>query len=234
MKNRWMILLVMIALLMAGLACGSSDGDEDKQVRTLVEPTAEKIIEEGEVEEPSESIEEPTAIPPTEVPEIEGLVKEGTHLIGIDIEPGIYVGLAGDDILSSCYWERLNGLSGEFDDLIANDNSEGLYYVEILPSDKAFKTACEMLPIDVVPAPEAFLKVLTAGTYLVGRDIEAGTYRGEAGDDFLESCYWERQSCVLGEFDCVIANENATGQFFVEVLPSDFALKVGCDVEKVD
>jgi hypothetical protein len=193
-------------------------------VRTLVEPTAE-VIEEKEPEEP-------TLVPPTLTPEIEGLVKEGTHLVGTDIQPGIYVGLAGDDLLASCYWARLSNLTGE-DDILANDNAVGLYYVEILPGDKAFNTACEMLPIDKVLAPDDFLTVLSAGTYLIGRDIEAGLYRGVAGDDILESCYWARLSNVNGEDD-ILANDNATGQFFIEVLPTDFALNVGCEVEKTE
>jgi hypothetical protein len=231
-KNRWMILLVLFALLVAGLACGSSDGDEDKQVRTLVEPTAEEVVEEGEVEEPEEPTEEPTAVPPTEVPEIEGLLKEGTHLVGTDIESGIYVGLAGDDIFSSCYWARLSNLTGS-DDILANDNAVGPYYVEVLEGDKALETGCELLPIDRVPARDDFLTTLMPGTYIVGRDIEAGLYRGQAGDDILESCYWERMSNVSGD-DNILANDNATGQYFVEVVATDFALHTGCELEKAD
>jgi hypothetical protein len=168
---------------------------------------------------------------PTPTPEIVGLLKEGVYLVGSDIEPGIYVGVAGDGILNSCYWARLSNLSGN-DDILANDNAEGLYYVEVLPTDKAFKTGCEMLPIEQVPARDEMLTVLSPGTYLVGRDIEAGTYRGKAGSDILESCYWARLRNVNGEKD-VLANDNATGQYFIEVRPTDFALKVGCEVEKV-
>jgi len=234
-RNKLALMMAVLALLIAGLACGSSD-EGDQQVRTLIEPEA------GDVQEESDSVEpkEPTPVPstmtpePTPTPEIEGLIKEGTHLIGTDIDPGIYVGLAGEGLMDSCYWVRLRDLSGEFEAIIANENSEGLYYVEILESDMAFETACEMLPIDVVPAPDSFVTVLSPGTYLIGRDIEAGLYRGEAGTDFLESCYWMRASCVLGEFDCIIANDNATGQFFIQVAPTDFALTVGCEVEKAE
>lgn len=161
-------------------------------------------------------------------------MKQGTHLVGIDIEPGIYVGLAGEGLFKSCYWARLSNLTGQLDDILANDNAEGLYYVEVLPQDKALKTACELFPIEQVPARDEFLTVLPVGTYLVGRDIKAGTYRGEAGDDILKSCYWARLSNVKGELDGILANDNATGQFFVEVLPTDFALRVGCEMEKVE
>lgn len=236
MKHKQLVpILVVLAMLVAGLACGSSD-EGDQQVRTLVEPEAEDVSEGSE----AEGSKEPTLVPPTNtpeptsIPEIEGLIKEGTHLIGTDIDPGIYVGLAGEGLLETCYWVRLKDLSGEFDAIIANDNSEGLYYVEILENDMAFETACEMLPIDVVPAPDSFVTVLAPGTYLIGRDIEAGLYRGEVGSDLLESCYWQRSSCVLGEFGCIIANDNSNGQFFIQVAPTDFALTVGCEVEKVE
>ena len=186
------------------------------------------------------STPEPTSTPaptdtpePTPTPEIEGLLKEGTHLVGTDIEPGIFVGLAGhDSVFDSCYWARLSNLTGS-DDVLSNDNAMGLYYVEVLPDDRALKTACDLVPIDQVPAREEFLTTLLPGIYLVGRDIEAGTFRGEGGEDILESCYWARLTNVNGD-DAIIANDNATGQYFIEVLPTDFALKVACEVEKVE
>ncbi len=46
--------------------------------------------------------------------------------------------------MDSCYWERLSGLSGDFDDLIANDNANGSYYVTIDASDVAFTTDCKL------------------------------------------------------------------------------------------
>jgi hypothetical protein len=240
-KRFWLLVLVVLALVVAGLACASSS-DEDQGVRTLVAPTVEEPTQEGEVAEPTEvrvtDTPAPTEVPATDTPaptptqEIEGLVEEGTHLVGTDIEPGIYVGLAGEGLMDSCYWARLSNLTGS-DDILANDNAEGLYYVEVLPDDKALETACELLPIEQVPARDEFLTVLPPGTYLVGRDIEAGTYRGMAGDVVLESCYWARLSNVSGDDD-ILANDNATGQYFIEVLPTDFALKVGCEVEKVE
>jgi hypothetical protein len=161
-------------------------------------------------------------------------VKQGTYLVGKDIKPGIYVGLAGQGILDSCYWARLSGLSGDLDDVLANDNAVGQYYVQVLPTDKALETGCELRPIEQVPARAKFLTSLAPGMYLVDRDIGPGTYRGKAGDDILDSCYWERLSGVSGTLDDVIANDNAKGQYFIDVLATDFALNVGCDVDKVD
>jgi hypothetical protein len=227
-KHTAAVLTAILSLVIASLACGSS-GEDDQLVRSLVAPTSEAQAQGTSAPQPTQ-VQATYTPAPTATSEIEGLVKEGTHLVGTDIQPGIYVGLAGDDILDSCYWARLSNLTGS-DDILANDNAQGLYYVEVLPDDKALDTGCELLPIDKVPAREEFLSSLTPGTYLIDRDIEAGIYRGEAGTDILESCYWARLSSVSGEDD-ILANDNATGQFFIEVLPSDFALQVGCQVEK--
>jgi len=219
--------LVILILAVAVIACGSTS-QGDQLVRTLATPGAEdqaQTATTGPSEAPA------TAKPaPTPTPEIEGLVKEGTHLVGTDIQPGLYVGLAGEGLMDSCYWARLSNLTGS-DDILANDNAQGQYYLEVLPGDKALETACELLPIDKVPPRDQFLGLLPPGTYLIGRDIEAATYRGQAGTDIVESCYWARLSNVSGD-DNILANDNATGQFFVEVLASDFALQVGCEVEK--
>jgi hypothetical protein len=228
-RSRWSLSFPAIALLIAILACGSSS-QGDQLVRTLAAPTAEEGNQVAPTDVPSKPVSTDTPAP-TQTPEVEGLVKEGTHLVGTDIQPGIYVGLAGDDLLESCYWARLSNLTGS-DDILANDNALGLYYVEVLPTDKALETGCELLPIEQVSAAEELLTSLPPGTYILGRDIAPGIYRGEAGADILQSCYWARLSNVTGEDD-ILANDNATGQYFIEVLPTDFALQVGCEVQKV-
>ena len=70
-------------------------------------------------------------------PDANVTVGDGAYLVGIDIEPGIYRAPGG----SRCYWERLSGLGGEFDDLIAMDVSIDTHQiVEVKETDKAFKT----------------------------------------------------------------------------------------------
>lgn len=63
---------------------------------------------------------------------------DGTYLVGTDIQPGTYATQA----LSGCYWERLSGLSGTSDDVIANDfvGADGQVVVTIAGSDVAFHT----------------------------------------------------------------------------------------------
>jgi hypothetical protein len=62
---------------------------------------------------------------------------DGTYVVGRDIQPGTYSTSGG----LFCYWERLSGLSGEFDDVIADDFAEGQGYVTIEPTDVAFETS---------------------------------------------------------------------------------------------
>jgi tetratricopeptide (TPR) repeat protein len=84
----------------------------------------------------------PTARP-TRNPNI---IRAGTYIVGKDIQPGTYKGQAGSDVMHSCYWARLSNLSGE-DDILANDNSMGQYYVEVVKGDYAFKTDCELIRV---------------------------------------------------------------------------------------
>ncbi len=156
----------------------------------------------------------------------------GTYLVGRDIEPGIYAGKAGTEVLDTCYWERLSGLGGGFADTVANDNAKGLFYVDVSETDVALSTRCELTALDEVPASQGFLTQLPPGTYLVGRDIQPGNYSGEAGTGVLDSCYWARLSGVSGEFSDLIANGNAQGRYFVQVGSTDFAVKFDCAVTK--
>jgi hypothetical protein len=57
--------------------------------------------------------------------EIGAEVGEGVWAVGEEIQPGIYTtDVAEGGALDSCYWARLSGFSGDFDDLIANGNIE--------------------------------------------------------------------------------------------------------------
>lgn len=174
-----------------------------------------------------------TACQPEINTDLEGLIPVGTSLVGKDIEPGVYVGLAGDfwEDIETCYWERLSGLSGERGDIIANNKTSALFYVEVLDSDLAFNTTCKLLPIENVPAPEEKYSEIEPGMYLIGRDIDPGTWKG-----FAESeCMWFRLSCATGRpIECFIAADASEGQFFVEIAPDDYAFKVSCPMEKVE
>ena len=65
-------------------------------------------------------------------------IADGTWRVGTDIQPGLYRTVPEAE--GFCYWERLSGLDGTFDSIIANDNMGGPGYVEIMETDVAFAT----------------------------------------------------------------------------------------------
>jgi len=212
-----------------------ADSAEDLETAVAETMAAEGVDSTAVPEDstPLPTLPQPTSspIPPTPTP-ILGLVEVGTHLVGEDIDPGIYKGMAGEGLLASCYWERLSGLSGTLDDIIANDNANGLYYIEVKDTDVALGTECGLTQLEHAQLPaNSNPAQIGPGTYLIGRDIQPGRYRGQAGTDFLDSCYWGRLSDVSGELNGLLANDNATGQYFVEVAGTDFALTTGCALE---
>jgi hypothetical protein len=66
------------------------------------------------------------------------------YLVGRDIEAGLYQG-SGE----SCYWERLKNVAGGLDAIIANDGPEGDFFVQISPTDSAFRI--NQCTVDQVP-----------------------------------------------------------------------------------
>lgn len=59
------------------------------------------------------------------------------------------------------------------------------------------------------------------GTYLVGTDIQPGTYRSTGN----QHCYWARLSDTSGSLDDKIANGISDGQIVVTIAPTDAAFE---------
>ena len=157
----------------------------------------------------------------------------GILAVGQDIEPGIYAGKVGLGVFDSCYWARLRGVSGDFSDIIANDNAIGQFYISVADSDEYLEVGCRITPIADWPEPEEPPQSIEPGIHLVGRDITPGTYQGQVGTGVLDSCYWARLSGLSGEFNDIIANDNANGSFYVSVSPTDLAFTNQCALEAV-
>lgn len=245
MKHTRFIALFVFVPILLGIACGSSGNvntqDQDaqntgaqsegvasndtQQESAIDAPAAEAepVVEESATPKPT-STPEPTPNP--------NMISSGTYLVGTDIQPGLYRGNAGSGFFGSCYWERLSGLSGQFDDIIANDGPNGQFYVEVFETDMAFSVDCEVEYLETMPEPQAeFPTVLAEGAYLVGIDIAPGLYRGEAGLDLMDSCYWERLSGFSGDFDDLVSNDGPNGQFYVQVSDTDKGFSTNCEVE---
>lgn len=72
------------------------------------------------------------------------------------------------------------------------------------------------------------------GTYVVGKDIEPGTYRTEGPQGgIITDCYWARLSGTSGEPDDIIANEVTKGRTTVTIEGGDKAFSTnGCKTWK--
>lgn len=64
----------------------------------------------------------------------------------------------------------------------------------------------------------------TDGIFKVGVDIAPGEYAVRPARSY--GGYWERLSCLTGEFTCLLANDNVMGNSYLTVLPDDVALRV--------
>lgn len=247
-KRWWFIAAaLMIGIVLIGSLAGGEEEDppvaSDSTTTTSAPATTTSSVEEQTTttsEPPTTTTSEPptttTAAPTTTTttapvtttttapPAPEAAFGSGIQVVGEDVQPGIYeTGMLGEGIFEGCYWERLSGFSGDFDEIIANNNSVVHDVVEIMTSDAAFDSDCdawyEVTPLDTP------LSAVPQGKWVVGVHFEAGTYQAEGGD----SCYWERLSGVSGEFDDILANDLPGGSAIVEISSSDFAFNSsGC------
>ena len=72
------------------------------------------------------------------------------------------------------------------------------------------------------------------GAYIVGFDIAPGLYRGEVPEDAF-GCSWKRLSSFRGDRDSVIEIDTISeGQYYIEVVDSDYAAEFTCPVAVVD
>ena len=136
----------------------------------------------------------------------------GTWRVGTDIAPGRYY---ADPPTTGCYWARLSGFGGSFNEILANDFvafDAAQLIVDISPSDRGFSTepACGTW----FNTPRHGLQTsITGGTWLVGLQVAPGTYRAVV----TSTCYWERLRSFAGDLNAIIENDfiNTPQQVFV-------------------
>jgi hypothetical protein len=129
---------------------------------------------------------------------------DGIWEIGVDLEPGTY---RTTDYTDSCYWARLKGFSGELGDIITNNFSSGYQVVTIPARDVGFESdGCGDWTSDLSQVTET-KTTFDEGTYIVGTDIQPGTYRSSEGD----GCYWARLSGFRGTIGDIITNDFRSG-----------------------
>lgn len=201
------------------VACEAPDEPEELTPTPVVFPTS--IFDPGEISPVYMPKSTPTSA-----------LAPGMYRVGADIEPGVYAGMGGWGEFDSCYWERLSGASGEPDDVLANADANGQFYIEVLDSDRYFRTDCAVVPLSDWRAPRRPPKIVEMGMHLVGRDIAPGRYKGGRSAGYHVSCYWARLSGLSGDSDDIIANDNVVRPFYVTVEPTDLAVETSCFLEK--
>lgn len=215
----WVIAVIFVAYMASG-------GDDDKTETELTTASneqsqennsTEKNVEERNTEAAATEENKPQEDP--KEPEVK-TYSSGTYIVGNDIEPGIYKS-EGNVV----YWARLSGFSGELNEIIANGNPQGTDIVEIKESDKGFETSGgggHWFKIEDDYEGE-LLTEFGDGTYLVGKDIEPGTYRSDGEIQIIG--YWARLTSFSGELDSIIANGNPDGSVVVEISANDIGFQ---------
>lgn len=124
---------VLLVMLLSCVAVVASSGSDTTVEVPASDPSVEEVDDTTSEEETAEEESENEAL------------SAGTYVVGEDIEPGTYKtdGPADDSFSGMCYWARLSGLSGEFDELIANDAFEGQTTVVVNEGDVALELTGE-------------------------------------------------------------------------------------------
>ncbi len=149
----------------------------------------------------------------------------GTHFVGTDIVPGRYY----SDPSSGCYWERLSGLGGTFDEIIANEFTgfdSFQLIVDIQETDFAFDTDgdCGFW----YPTPRhGFQNDILPGNWLVNFQIAPGIYSANAA----YGCYWERLRGFSGKLGDINDNDfvSSAGTQYVSISASDVGFNTDGD-----
>ena len=152
----------------------------------------------------------------------------GVWEVGTEIPSGTYVTVVPEGgVFDSCYWARLSGFSGDFEEIIANDNlnAGARGRLELSGSDAGveFSGGCEWVEVSEATPVEVGAEV-GEGVWAVGEEIRPGTYTTDVPDgDVFDSCYWARLSGFSGEFGDIVTNDNvdAGSRGRVEISSSD-------------
>jgi hypothetical protein len=151
---------------------------------------------------------------------IAGTFGAGTKKVGgTGIAPGRYVTTTGE----TCYWARLSGFGGTFDEILTNDFSTGKnVVVDILATDVGFtSTRCGTWAPYRATGP----KSIVDGIWVVGDAMSPGTWTSTP----TYSCYWARLTGFSGSISEIIANDFSFEAAIVEIASTDMGFKTsGC------
>ncbi|MFA6908389.1 MAG: hypothetical protein WC289_00700 [Patescibacteria group bacterium] len=139
---------------------------------------------------------------------------DGSHVVGADIQPGTYRQRVSSP---GCYFARLSGFGGTIDEIIMNENAGAPAIVTVDVNDKGFQSRnCGIWTQDLSTILDS-QATFSDGTYILGTDIQGGTYKSSGGD----SCYYARLSGFGGSIDEIITNENTSDPAIITIASSD-------------
>ncbi len=172
--------------------------------------------------DPSYTVKTPVAV---------AKMKAGTYLVDSEIAPGLYVGHANESTGDFCSWERLKDLEKTNNSIIKSGFSARQFYVEVMKTDKALTTSCDIEPVtNLAKNPGDYPTKLDPGMYIIGKDIQAGVYKGEVATAKTDYCFWEQYA-----YPNEVYNLNSEAKSFtLKVSERNFALKTDCTLELVE
>ncbi|PWL20713.1 MAG: hypothetical protein DCO81_03665 [Candidatus Aquiluna sp. XM-24bin5] len=145
-------------------------------------------------------------------------ISAGTYVVGTEVEPGLY--------RSSRYWSRLDANQEIIDNDLVWGNGWSL--VQIQDSDKFIEFSGVAYALEDMPLLDPIAEGFTEGTYLVGVDIQPGTYRVNAEGDSM--AYGSRLACDRDILD----NDLNSGSVILTVKSSDCMFEFRGILEKLD
>ncbi|HET7270215.1 MAG TPA: hypothetical protein VFI90_03930 [Rubrobacter sp.] len=171
------------------------------EAKAAKEAAAKKAAEEAAAKKAAEEASKPS-------------FGDGAYQVGKDIQPGTY---RTRESLSGCYYERLSGFSGELNEILANGVTDAPAIIAIKPTDAGFQSqGCGTWTKDLSAITESKTS-FREGAYIVGTDIEPGTYRNSGSS----GCYYERLSDFTGDMNSIIANGVTDAPAVVTIAPTD-------------
>lgn len=140
-----MILIVVAALCLTGCNTKPQMATSNRTVtvtRTATNPSESFIgSPPANAEDPPLTPVAPAPYVPPPPPVASGPTRDGTYIVGTDIQPGTYKSSPTLALnYPFCTWKRLSDLTGNMTAVIAIQNSAGPTFVTVEPSDTAFET----------------------------------------------------------------------------------------------
>lgn len=141
-------------------------------------------------------------------------LRSGTYIVGDDIAPGLY--------RTTGYWALLEETQDIIDNNFIDDDEPGYALLSVPETCVPFvEISGTATPIEQIPFFDPLAEGVTQGVYLVGFDIQPGTYRVSDPD----GAYAARLAVLpTGEWD-ILDNNFSDGNVILTVEPGDFAFE---------